>query len=1824
MAGEKLYDYNTSFQVVRTNPKINGNFKITVDSTAKVWLNSMDVNTVLSDKRYKKFEVTGENPYAVDVYNFFKLGTTPTEVIFEAAQFTTGSRQSATEFGEQYDFFYASGSSTLIDKNYTENFRYFAPLWIKDVIPDFFVVFKLPDPISYPYTTNVSVIESGKKYKLIQSPYSTDIFKVTYGVDLSGNPVEYSAGSYIDGIDNYSSYSVISGTGSVALFDELAFYPDVVNPGDFFTNQVLPNAQTVATFDLRESSTIGKYIRDLTRDPGFNPSPINFGVGNAYTFWNGVNYQTGVLGQKGEILDSYYNSTDSIPMIDFESTVTGGFERNGIICSNLLNLEFLFNDPDTDLYTINRYFGMYVSRNDLGNFKLNGDFFWKYKDLDGNFNLPQPSRNNLGYYFDDVSAYQSSTGGVRLFYEGVTGWIPGSLDINQNDPEKLFYITDKFDNFYSLKRSADSQNIPDYETFGPWIGATAGFGTTGFVGATAGTLVITDQQVNLLDFSGPDDKVGSFSGYLPNDPGSSYTAITFLQEIPADINLTFKIVWPEGSRGNVKERYDLISNGNFSGSQLRWIPGDHYATGNNYYFNGVASSNDGIYSIASSFSASAAEITSVTWYSAPSKNDSVIRLVNPGDLNSRFKVAVYSNWEDFSLLYRGVWDSTSSYDSGVIVEYGNKYWLSNTSIAANIAGNQDPTSNTNWTEYYQVDQSLAGLVKINDVDITQISGLADFKGGTQYSTNRVVFNVDDSEAITKERWIQTKQGYSYINEISKYVDLPVFVNGFASGWGNYETLLVATIEDDNQVIDLGSNSHFNVFKMAELSAGVYTFFDTKELDFDFFSSEYSTTPTAEFFRYFQLLPNQTGTIVEGEKYLVQSGSITYAGTVYNAGKVFIGLFGTSIFVDNVIGSSPSVVCPAKFTKLKYVDLATTYDVPVPYETDLGKFPGFLGIESLLSPGADQKMTPKEFQFISGKLSSEYDYLEENYNTQRSNYSRIVPTVNKWVYTGGTDARGNPYRLNLSPAFSSTNFSPSLEKETPDPNYLTHEWFVLEGVPKQFPPSALATQKGYLPSAVDLDTLRSADPANALYFSDSFTALGTDYTGNYSNSANQTKEFFTPLAFNSTTGFYETLFRGVKVQFKKRSNVPNPSTDLDRYVSNYRGYQGYKFSALLRIVDEDPNAIQSPVTYEVIENSTQQFVLLLCTVVMKDYRASDIGHTGPTGGNPYLDHVLMYSLIDKEKDNLVGLTGATGGSSLYSIGDIKLSVGLDLSVTSSSSVTSLTDPGTIYSIPNPDYDSDLREEINLYYPTGATGLVGPTGDGSFYVTQIASTYPWPVGRSQSFVNFGPIDNPSYIFDLPFSPTSPATIPIGSKSKYDGKPVVQLGGGANYFNFIMKRISVAEITKRFNNLSPYIKYSSYYWNPSTSQTVESSNTLNIGILKPSYISRSNGLYPVPSTTGPATLGVNTTTSYGIVKGGSQYSSDLTRYTGGYEPLSRKLILFKNDKSDYVSGYNSVDLSFRNCTFAPEQNGFGLIRNLCYTKVSKNKGLLDAAANLPQGAVYPLIGITPIAKKDFSIFWSTWDPGYYNLFSNYNSETPVAGTRSMREYPTFFGSKIMQTPQEIGLTTFITLPVSRTIGNPNVDEINAQALASLPLIQNIPMADSGSGIGQLETALIGVDLASLDQSIYPDVEVFYQVLEQSNQLVGVLRVDRMLRRFLLNSGIRDVFQNNIISEFGVGNPDSLEDDIRSYIELNVVPIYTASLFNLYVKKVPNPDTNNGGLRYVIGDLLGKDRYKDGYVYEDGLDLVKQNELIYSFTYDVNPNSNWSLTFTFGINKI
>ena len=123
MAAEQLFDYNSSFGVLRTNPRLTGNLKLTLDSEGGVWLNSIDANITLSQQKYKKFRVTGKSSFARDVFSFFDEGKTQRDTIFQVANLTNGNSQPSDTFTGQYDFLYASGASTLIDKNYPENFR---------------------------------------------------------------------------------------------------------------------------------------------------------------------------------------------------------------------------------------------------------------------------------------------------------------------------------------------------------------------------------------------------------------------------------------------------------------------------------------------------------------------------------------------------------------------------------------------------------------------------------------------------------------------------------------------------------------------------------------------------------------------------------------------------------------------------------------------------------------------------------------------------------------------------------------------------------------------------------------------------------------------------------------------------------------------------------------------------------------------------------------------------------------------------------------------------------------------------------------------------------------------------------------------------------------------------------------------------------------------------------------------------------------------------------------------------------------------------------------------------------------------------------------------------------------------------------------------------------------------------------------------------------------------------------------------------------------------------------------------------------------------
>lgn len=1828
MSGAKLFDFNSSFSVIRTNPRLTGNFKITLDSSGGIAFNSMSVNTILSNDRYKKFNITGENSFAQDIYQYFNEGNLSNEIIFQIGRFTNGQSQAATSFDEQYDFFYASGASSLPDKNYAESFSYFAPLWIKNEIPDYFVILKVPGPMNYPYSTNQTSITAGTQYKVVQNYTTNDSFVISYGTDANGNPIEYTDGDIFTGNNQATSYSILSGSGSVVIFNELANLGLVNNVDSTFKEKILPNCSVVKTYDLSESSKIGKYIRKIFNDPNFSNSPIEISWGpNSYSYYKGISVSDGVFTKKGEILSPYLTKDDSDSMIDFESYITNGFFRNNVICPNILNLEFLFDDPDSDDYTINRYMGFYVSRNDLSSLRLNGDFFYQYRDLSGNNDLPKPTRNDFGYYYDTTSYGVTSDTGVRLFYENATGFLPGSDDVNLYDSNKLFYLTDKNGNFYSLKRDegyvSPGGNSPAY-SYGPFNIASGQFAATGSTGATSGSLVIHNKSTDLLNFTGISDKVATIPGTIPTDPGRSLLEVEFLQSYNLSGQITFKIYWPNGNYKEGSRRYDIAQSNDLS-SIIQWIDGSYYSSGNTHFFNPIASEAS---SIALSFSNLMDEINSATWDSGTNLTSAVIRLKDYGTYgNTSYSVSVFDNYAYFEGNFQKEWNNLSAYSVSSIVIYNGSYYQANTTVSAPSPGNfnDSPDSSSNWNLYNTF--SSSGYLKINGQDASNLTGVVYFEGGTRLPNNRIVFPSTYEGFVNEGDFVLTKTGKTKISSISKYVDDPVVDPDTKkiTGFNNFTYLRVAALEDENSGVDLGSDKSFNVYKSASLYLGVFSFFDMKEFDFDFLSSNYGYTPTDETYKYFQIQPGASGSISPNIPYIIKQGQISYANTLYSQGGIFYGATGYGFFENaNPNQNDPVVVFPAEYSKIQYSSTPTTYST-IDYNDDLNAFNGFIGIQSIDSDPLPSTATKIEV-FNKGKLDNEYDYLKENYTPTRSNLSRIVPFINKWGYSSGTDARGNLYRLNSSPAFTPTNFSPSLDRDSADPRYVTHEWFLLESTPRHFPVEKMQDQNSYLPGKIDLTKARSADPTDSLYLSSFFTVEPSDYPVEYRDLTSYTKELFTPFTYNESSGFYETLFRGIKVVLKKRSSLTNSEANsLDKYIPSYRGYEKYKFAAVVRVVEADDSVIQEPVTYEIIENVQQQFVLFVCYVVIDDYKAFTLGHTGSTGGDPILDYTLLYSLSNKEK-----LTyPLNNGDSYYSVDDIKLSCGLDLSLASGSIVNQTIYPGIIYSIDNPLYDTDLREEINVYYQqnsAGATSGPSPTGKGSFYVTDLGTQYPWPTGVAKNFLEFGKVATGSaaYTFTVPFSTSNPVTVPVGPSSVYKGEPVFQVQGGEGYYDFILKRTSASDVSKRVNSGSPYITYRTYTWNATTLATEISDNSFELYLQKPTRVIKGKGSRAVKFFGGPSTVGDYNPTSY-IIEKNQNLPSTLLRYSGGYSPLFRKIIHFDKDKSDTIYADSSVDLSFRNCNFAPSKQYFGISRNLPFTKVSLSNNILNPSEKLPEGAVYPLVGQTPISFKNFNLFSSSWDPGYYQRFLNSTNFVYVAGTRSMKEYKTFLGSKIMKTPNSLSFGNYITLQISRDAGNVNSNIINQDIAGYIKSIQEITPSNSTQGIGSVGPYLSGVDYDKLDPGVFKDAEIIWQYFPLSNQIKGIIRLDRILRRYLLNSGIKQVFIENMISEFGVGNPDSIDDDVNNYIDINILPLYQGNALDLFVSKSTSNDNGFYSNDLIVrGDIDSSDKLKLGYLPDPDYRLTKQTNLIYNFEYNLERNYNYSMLFNLGINKI
>lgn len=277
---EMMLDHNTSFQLLRVNPKLTGNIKVVVDSNGHLYLDTFKVSKGLSQRKYRKVKINPSEYYGMSVMSQMK--GLSSDDIYKIEDSCYSLFSTVNNVGDSYYDTYNSGVRTNTDKLYNENYSLLAPLCIRKNLPDFFLVFKchtLPK-------------------------FTTDEARLSY---------------------------------------------------------MIQNGTLVKSFDMRKDSDLGTYIRNIynkSKDfPGYMFTSYDY---DAYNIYNGISIDRGVLAPHYESSSYERNIKNQVSMNDW---YTLGFERNRIIAKDIINLEFMFDDQDEDLFSISNYFGLYVRLN---------------------------------------------------------------------------------------------------------------------------------------------------------------------------------------------------------------------------------------------------------------------------------------------------------------------------------------------------------------------------------------------------------------------------------------------------------------------------------------------------------------------------------------------------------------------------------------------------------------------------------------------------------------------------------------------------------------------------------------------------------------------------------------------------------------------------------------------------------------------------------------------------------------------------------------------------------------------------------------------------------------------------------------------------------------------------------------------------------------------------------------------------------------------------------------------------------------------------------------------------------------------------------------------------------------------------------------------------------------------------------------------------------------------------------------------------------------------------------------------------------------------
>jgi hypothetical protein len=167
-----------SFGILRTNVGLTTNIKIMVGSSGKLSLDSIESNDNLSLSRFKNFKFNESTLYENIIPIYYK--GVSSDIAFEISNNSDVEKMS-NNFSQQYSDLYSYGARNITNnKDYLEDFEYFAPLYFDGDLPNNFIIFRVDGPgieLLNKEDFKSSVLDNFKVVKLYDLTNNTNIGK---------------------------------------------------------------------------------------------------------------------------------------------------------------------------------------------------------------------------------------------------------------------------------------------------------------------------------------------------------------------------------------------------------------------------------------------------------------------------------------------------------------------------------------------------------------------------------------------------------------------------------------------------------------------------------------------------------------------------------------------------------------------------------------------------------------------------------------------------------------------------------------------------------------------------------------------------------------------------------------------------------------------------------------------------------------------------------------------------------------------------------------------------------------------------------------------------------------------------------------------------------------------------------------------------------------------------------------------------------------------------------------------------------------------------------------------------------------------------------------------------------------------------------------------------------------------------------------------------------------------------------------------------------------------------------------------------------------